>query len=86
MPASKGSALLAEWRRSEKISQLGLAERMLGEDPKVRASQASVSNWEHGLLDPPARAVVLLESITGGAVYARSWFEPAAESPSPEAA
>lgn len=89
MAASKGSALLTKWRKNGNLSQLGLAELLLERDEKVRASQASVSNWEAGLLDPPARVVVLLEALTDGAVTAASWFEAPeseVEPESPEAA
>ena len=82
MAASKGSALLAKWRsKNGKLSQLALAELLQERDEKVRASQASVSNWETGLLDPPARVVVLLESLTDGFVTAASWFKPDDEVP-----
>ena len=83
MPASKGSALLKKWRKNNgDLSQDGLAELLRSHDPDARASQAAVSNWEKGVQDPPARAVVLLARLTKGEVPAASWFDP----PDPEPA
>ncbi len=85
MTASKGSALLRLWREKNGVSQAGLAEQLRALDPHVRASQASVSGWESGACDPPARALVLFETITDGAVVGSEWFA-AADSTPPEAA